>query len=60
MVLESSLPELIGGIFNNFQSVGGNVVEVTLDLATDQLGWDIGPSNKGGTVPVQRSAPPAS
>jgi len=52
-----SLACYIGGIFNNFQPVGGTVVEVTLDLATDELGWDVGPSNKGGTAPVQRSVP---
>jgi hypothetical protein len=39
-----SLACFIGGIFNNFQAVGGTVVEVTLDLATDELGWDVGPS----------------
>src|SRR5205814_7240417 len=48
----------IGGIFNNFQPVGGSVVEVTLDLATDELGWDIGPSQGGGGAPAApRSAP---
>ena len=52
-----SLACFIGGIFNNFQPVGGAVVEVTLNLATDELGWDVGPSNKGGTAPVQRSVP---
>jgi hypothetical protein len=55
-----SLACFIGGIFNNFQPVGGSVVEVTLDLATDELGWDVGP-NQGGrlgpSAPVQRSAP---
>jgi len=51
-----SLECFIGGIFNNFQPVGGTVVEVTLDLADDHLGWDFGPSQHG-TVPVQRSAP---
>jgi hypothetical protein len=49
-----SLACFIGGIFNNFQPVGGTVVEVTLDLATDELGWDIGPS-QGGGAPVPRS-----
>src|SRR6266542_1656011 len=44
----------IGGIFNNFQPVGGSVVEVTLDLANDHLGWDLGP-NQGGSAP-QRQA----
>src|SRR5438067_1237712 len=51
-----SLACFIGGIFNNFQPVGGSVVEVTLDLATDELGWDIGP-NQGGSAPVRRSIP---
>jgi len=44
----------IGGIFNNFQPVGGTVVQVTLDLANDHLGWDLGP-NQGGSAP-QRQA----
>jgi hypothetical protein len=52
----------IGGIFNNFQPVGGSVVEVTIDLADDHLGWDVGPSQRGTAVPsrgapVKRSAP---
>jgi hypothetical protein len=51
-----SLECFIGGIFNNFQPVGGTVVEVTLDLADDHLGWDVGP-NQGGSAPVQRGAP---
>jgi hypothetical protein len=53
-----SLACYIGGIFNNFQPVGGTVVEVTLDLATDELGWDVGPS-QGGSAPAvpSRSAP---
>ena len=51
-----SLACFIGGIFNNFQPVGGAVVEVTLDLATDELGWDVGPS-QSGRAPVQRSVP---
>src|SRR5436190_17074963 len=50
-----SLACFIGGIFNNFQPVGGSVVEVTLDLATDELGWDIGPNQ--GTPAAPRSAP---
>jgi hypothetical protein len=52
-----SLACFIGGIFNNFQPVGGSVVEVTLDLATDELGWDIGPSQGGGAPGAPRSAP---
>jgi len=47
----------IGGIFNNFQPVGGAVVEVTLDLSNDELGWDVGPSNQPHSAPVQRGAP---
>src|SRR6266487_1577784 len=48
----------IGGIFNNFQPVGGSVVEVTLDLNDDHLGWDVGPS-QGGSAPSipSRGAP---
>ena len=41
-----SLACFIGGIFNNFQPVGGSVVVVTLDLANDQLGWDVGPTER--------------
>ena len=33
----------IGGIWNNPQPVGDNVVVVTLNLDTDQLGYDGGP-----------------
>jgi hypothetical protein len=53
-----SLACFIGGIFNNFQPVGGSVVEVTLDLANDELGWDVGPSQSSGAL-VPRSAPGA-
>jgi hypothetical protein len=51
-----SLECYIGGIFNNFQPAGGTVVEVTLDLANDHLGWD-NPPTQGGSAPVQRGAP---
>ena len=51
-----SLECYIGGIFNNFQPVGGDVVVVTLDRANDHLGWDFGPT-QDGREPVQRSAP---
>jgi hypothetical protein len=52
-----SLECFIGGIFNNFQPVNGNnVVQVTLNLDDDHLGWDFGP-NQGGTAPLQRSTP---
>ena len=54
----------IGGIFNNFQPVGGSVVEVTLDLNNDHLGWDVGPSQGASApsvpsrgAPVKRGAP---
>ena len=51
-----SLECFIGGIYNNFQPVGSTVVQVTLNLADDHLGWDFGPS-QDGSAPVQRSAP---
>jgi hypothetical protein len=51
-----SLECYIGGIWNNPQPVGGNVVVVTLDLDNDHLGYDAGLS-RGGSTPVQRSAP---
>jgi hypothetical protein len=38
-----SLECYIGGIFNNFQPVGGSVVVVTLDRVDDHLGWDFWP-----------------
>ena len=52
-----SLACFIGGIFNNFQPVGGTVVEVTINLANDELGWDLGPSQRSSTPPAPRSAP---
>ncbi|MFL6500379.1 MAG: hypothetical protein ACJ8LL_06635 [Candidatus Udaeobacter sp.] len=51
-----SLQCYIGGIFNNFQPVGGDVVVVTLNRNDDHLGWDFGPGQAGST-PTQRSAP---
>jgi hypothetical protein len=51
-----SLACFIGGIFNNFQPVGGSVVEVTIDLANDELGWDVGP-NQGGSAPQPAARP---
>ena len=54
-----SLACFIGGIWNNFQPVGGAVVEVTLDLATDELGWDIGPSQGGSAPSVPSRGAPA-
>ena len=47
----------IGGIVNNQQPVGGSVVEVTIDLNNDHLGWDFGPSNQPHSASVQRGAP---
>ena len=45
----------IGGIFNNLQPVNGTtIVQVTLDLTTDHLGFDFGPSQAPGSV---RSVP---
>ena len=53
-----SLACFIGGIFNNFQPVGGSVVEVTLDLATDELGWDFAPVASASAPSVtSRGAP---
>src|SRR5207247_8870024 len=59
-----SLACFSGGIFANFQPVGGAIVEVTLNLANDQLGWDIGPNQSAPSVPsrgapARRSAPGA-
>ena len=51
-----SLACYIGGIWNNLQPVGGNVVQVTLNLDTDELGYDFGP-NQGIRAPVHRNAP---
>jgi hypothetical protein len=53
-----SLACFIGGIFNNHQPVGGNVVAVTLNLDTDQLGIDeaLGRSGAAPAVP-HRTAP---
>ena len=52
-----SLACFIGGIFANGPTVlGGNIVEVTLDLSNDQLGWTIGPSQRAPSVP-SRGAP---
>ena len=47
----------IGGIFNNFQPVNGTtIVQVTLDLTNDHLGWDMGPNQARPSVP-SRGAP---
>jgi uncharacterized coiled-coil protein SlyX len=52
-----SLACFIGGIFANNQPVNGtNIVEVTINLDTDQLGWDVGPSGKAPYIP-HRNAP---
>ena len=49
----------IGGIFNNPQPVGGNVVVVTLNLDTDQLGFDGGAARSGNAPAAapHRNAP---
>jgi len=41
---------------NNFQPVGGTVVQVTLDVANDHFGWDVRPG-QGGAPATRRSAP---
>ncbi len=49
----------IGGIFNNLQPVNGTtIVQVTVDLTNDHLGYDFGP-NQGGRAPYvpNRSVP---
>jgi uncharacterized coiled-coil protein SlyX len=49
----------IGGIWNNLQPVNGTtIVQVTLDLTNDHLGYDFGPAS-GGKAPAlpHRSAP---
>jgi hypothetical protein len=53
-----SLACYIGGVFNNLQPVGGNVVVVTLDLKDDHLGYDPGMA-RGGSAPAapHRNAP---
>jgi len=48
----------IGGIFNNPQPVGGNVVAVTLNLDTDQLGFQPNPGN--APVPHRNAPQPRS
>jgi uncharacterized coiled-coil protein SlyX len=57
----------IGGIFNNEQPVGGNVVAVTLNLDTDQLGFDPNVGRAGNpaaaphrTAPTPRARPQAA
>jgi uncharacterized coiled-coil protein SlyX len=45
----------IGGIFNNSQPVGGNVVAVTLNLDTDQLGFQ--PNPGGAPYVPHRNTP---
>ncbi len=51
-----SLECYLGGIFNNFQPVGGSVVVVTLNRTDDHLGWDFGTGQTSST-PMQRSGP---
>ncbi|HKF94259.1 MAG TPA: hypothetical protein VKB96_06595, partial [Gammaproteobacteria bacterium] len=50
-----SIAAYIGGIGFNEQPVGGTVVEVTIDLANDKLGWQV---EAGQAKPVlQRGVP---
>src|SRR5439155_21907750 len=46
----------IGCMFNNPQLVGGCVVEVTLDLSIEMLGWAVGPNTR---LQVSQRAVPA-
>jgi len=54
-----SLQCYIGGIWNNPQPVGKNVVVVTLDLTNDHLGFDAGVArgDSGPAAAPQRGAP---
>jgi uncharacterized coiled-coil protein SlyX len=54
-----SLACFIGGIWNNPQPVGGSVVVVTLDLDTDELGYDAGAArgDSGPAAAPHRSVP---
>ena len=53
-----SLACYIGGIWNNPQPVGGNVVVVTLNLDNDQLGYDAGAARSGSAPAApHRNAP---
>jgi hypothetical protein len=48
----------IGGIFNNEQPLAENVVVVTLNLDTDELGWDGGVARSGNAPAApNRNAP---
>ena len=62
-----SLECYIGGIFNNEQPVGGDVVVVTLNLTNDHLGFDPGvarsgkaPAKPNRSIPQPRVRPNAS
>jgi hypothetical protein len=50
-----SIAAYIGGIAVNEQPVGGTVVEVTIDLANDKLGWQV---EAGQARPVLQRAVP--
>ena len=53
-----SLACYVGGIWNNPQPVGDNVVVVTLNLDTDQLGYDAGAARSGNAPAApHRNAP---
>jgi hypothetical protein len=48
----------IGGIFNNEQPLAANVVVVTLNLDTDELGWDGGVARSGRAPAAPNRAAP--
>ena len=50
-----SLACYVGGIWNNPQPVGGNVVVVTLNLDNDQLGYDAGAARSGNAPAAPQS-----
>jgi uncharacterized coiled-coil protein SlyX len=53
---EGSIACFIGGIEANMQPVNGsNIVQVTINLDDDHLGWDFGPN--GGAPHTPRAAP---
>jgi len=53
-----SLQCYIGGIWNNPQPVGGDVVVVTLDLTNDHLGYDAGVGRADGAPAVPSRTTP--
>jgi len=53
-----SLQCYVGGIWNNPQPVGGDVVVVTLNLTNDHLGYDAGVARPDGAAPVPSRTKP--